>query len=225
MPSKKKQQRIYKEVPRLLLGFDTETTGLEVTTERAISYGFCAYQYGVPIWQEQVFVLPDREIAPGAAKVHGLSIERLNEMAASGEQKVLTVEGGLAYALSILQHWHEQGAEIIGANVVRFDLEMLRQSTQSKLGKSVVEAGLAIDDLRIIDVISHDRSIDTDSATRPRRGLSYLCEHYGVKQGRHDALGDAVATVEVFLEQIIRVNKGRMSFGILSDSEIASFSN
>jgi len=50
----------YLRVPELILGFDTETTGLDVGSERAISYGFCAYRYGQLEWSEQFFVVPDR---------------------------------------------------------------------------------------------------------------------------------------------------------------------
>jgi len=56
----------YQRVPELVLGFDTETTGLSVSSERAVSYGFCAYRFGVPVWSEQFFVIPDRPISPGA---------------------------------------------------------------------------------------------------------------------------------------------------------------
>jgi DNA polymerase III epsilon subunit-like protein len=75
------------------LGFDTETTGLSVTSERAISYGFCAYRFGVPIWSEQFFVVPDRPISPGAYRVHGLSIEDLEAKRAA--ETVYSVESGL----------------------------------------------------------------------------------------------------------------------------------
>ena len=48
----------YLQVPELILGFDTETTGLSVQSERAISYGFCAYRFGVPVWSEHFYVIP-----------------------------------------------------------------------------------------------------------------------------------------------------------------------
>ncbi len=67
----------YFQVPELILGFDTETTGLSVASERAISYGFCAYRFGVPVWSEQFFVIPDRPISAGAYRVHHLSLEDL----------------------------------------------------------------------------------------------------------------------------------------------------
>jgi hypothetical protein len=80
----------YQRVPELILGFDTETTGLSVSSERAISYGFSAYRFGVPVWSEQFFVIPDRPISPGAKRVHGLSVEDME--AKRGSEKVYSVE-------------------------------------------------------------------------------------------------------------------------------------
>ena len=100
----------YLRVPELMLGFDTETTGLDVASERAISYGFCAYHYGKPVWDEQFFVIPDRPIAPGALKVHGLSIEDLEAKRSS--ETVLSVKGGLLRAVDILRRYQErEGSE------------------------------------------------------------------------------------------------------------------
>src|SRR5665213_3560350 len=181
----------YQRVPELIMGFDTETTGLSVSSERAISYGFCAYRFGVPVWSEQFFVIPDRPISNGARRVHGLSIEDIE--AKRGSEKVYTVERGLIRAVQILHHFHEQGAHVVGSNVVRFDLEMLRRSCMSVL------------------------AIEPTREFRPRRGQEYLCRHYGVKPGGHDALSDARAAVEVFLEQVVYNNAGQASFNLISD--------
>ncbi|MGC1237912.1 MAG: hypothetical protein WA860_03885, partial [Acidimicrobiales bacterium] len=87
----------YFQVPELILGFDTETTGLSVTSERAISYGFCAYRFGVPVWSDHFFVVPDRPISAGAQRVHGLSIEDLEGKRTSAA--VHDVDGGLSRAI------------------------------------------------------------------------------------------------------------------------------
>jgi DNA polymerase-3 subunit epsilon len=199
----------YTRVPELILGFDTETTGLSVSSERAISYGFCAYRFGVPVWSEQFFVIPDRPISPGAKRVHGLSMEDLEAKRAT--EYVYSVEAGLARAIQILRDYHELGAFIVGSNVVHFDLEMLRRSSISKLDNYLADDYFDISLLRIIDVIDHDLAIDPSREFRPRRGQEYLCRHYGVKPGGHDALSDARAAVEVFLEQVVHNNAGQTS--------------
>ena len=203
------QKTKYKHIPEFLLGFDTETTGLDVGTERAISYGFCAYHWGTPVWSEQVFVIPDRPIAPAAAAVHGLSLDSLEEKRAT--DKVLTVEGGVAHCVNVLREWHNKGAYIVGANVWKFDLEMLRQTALSVLKESLQGPDFNIELLRVIDVIDHDWVIEPDRTLRPRRGLERLCQHYGVKPGGHDALADAEATVEVLLQQILFNANGQIS--------------
>jgi DNA polymerase III epsilon subunit-like protein len=198
----------YLRVPELVVGFDTETTGLDVVSERAISYGFCAYRYGKLEWSEQFYVVPDRPIAPAAKRVHGLSVEDIEAKRSS--ETVLSVQSGLVRAVEILRRYQQQGASIVGANVVRFDLEMLRRSYESVLGKSLNDEFFDLSLLSIIDVVEHDLAIDPSREVRPRRGLNYLCHYYGVAPGGHDALGDARATVEVFIEQVIRNNAGQM---------------
>jgi DNA polymerase III epsilon subunit-like protein len=205
----------YHRVPELILGFDTETTGLSVSSERAISYGFCAYRFGVPVWSEQFFVIPDRPISPGAQRVHGLSVEDLE--AKRGTEHVYSVETGLTRAVQILRDYYLLGAYVVGSNVVRFDLEMLRRSCVSVLGMELNDDYFDISLLRIIDVVEHDLAIEPSREFRPRRGQGYLCRHYGVTPGGHDALSDARAAVEVFLEQVVHNNAGQTSLDLFSD--------
>jgi DNA polymerase-3 subunit epsilon len=207
----------YQRVPELILGFDTETTGLSVASERAISYGFCAYRFGVPIWSEQFFVVPDKPISPGARRVHGLSIEDIE--AKRGSESVYSVEAGLTRAIQILRDYHELGAYVVGSNVVRFDLEMLRRSSISVLGNELNDEYFDISLLRIIDVIEHDLAIEPSRELRPRRGQEFLCRHYGVAQGGHDALSDARAAVEVFLEQVVHNNAGQATLDLATDPD------
>lgn len=207
----------YFQVPELVVGFDTETTGLSVMVERAISYGFCAYRFGVPLWSEQFFVVPDRAISAGARRVHGLSLEDLE--AKREHAKVLNVEAGLAHAIRILRDYHRRGAYVVGSNVGRFDLEMLRRSSISVLGSALDDQYFDMSLLRIIDVVEHDLAIEPSREHRPRRGLEYLCRHYGVTPGGHDALGDARASVEVFKEQVVFNNAGQTSFALLTDGK------
>jgi DNA polymerase-3 subunit epsilon len=202
----------YLRVPELIVGFDTETTGLDVSSERAISYGFCAYRYGQPEWSEHFYVVPDRPIAPAAQRIHGLSLEDIE--AKRGSELVFNVEGGLARAVETLRRYQHQGAYIVGANVVRFDIEMLRRSYQSVFGKTLNDESFDLSLLQVIDVIEHDLVIEPLRDRRPRRGLEQLCQFYGVEPGGHEALGDARATVEVFIEQVVRNNAGQVTLDL-----------
>jgi DNA polymerase III subunit epsilon len=205
------------KISRLLLGFDTETTGLDVNSERAISYGFIAYFDNLPIWSEHFYVIPDKQIAEPAMKVHGLSIESI--IAKKNEEVVYeSVAAGLARAVLILREFHNFGAAIVGANVVRFDLAMLSKTYESIHARNLLDEGLDVSILSIIDVIEFDRSIDKDFAARPRRGLEQLCKHYGVEPGGHHALADARATVEVLLKQTKRARPNQLEFNVTSVS-------
>ncbi len=203
--------------PELLVGFDTETTGLDVRNERAISYGFCVYRYGQPVETEEFFVVPDRPISDGARRVHGLDVERLNTMRST--HLVLDVAAGARRAIEVLTRYHQAGAYVVGANVVRFDLAMLRHTANDVLEGDDVASNLEDTNFRIIDVIEHDLAIDPSRVFRPRRSLSHLCSHYNVKPGGHDAVGDARAAVEVLLEQIVHNNAGQRELMILPPSQ------
>jgi DNA polymerase III epsilon subunit-like protein len=207
----------YLQVPELIVGFDTETTGLSVTSERAISYGFCAYRFATPIWSHQFFVIPDCPMSAGAQRVHGLSIDDLE--AKRNTERVYDVATGLRMAINLLRDFHAKGAYIVGSNLARFDLEMLRRSSISVLGTALDDADFDISLLRIIDTVEHDLAIEPSREVRSKRGLEHLCNHYGVIPGGHDALGDARAAVEVFLEQVIFNNAGQPSFLLSSDSD------
>ena len=204
----------YLQVPELIVGFDTETTGLDVMVERAISYGFCEYQYGLPVSSEHYFVVPDRPISEGARRVHGISIEDIE--AKRLEAQVYSIKKGLLHTMDILRHYQDLDALIVGSNVSRFDIEMFRWSYRSIVGRNPAQDGLNISKLRIIDVVEHDLAIEPSRSNRPRRGLDYLCRHYGVTPGGHDALNDARAAVEVFFEQVLHNNAGQMALGIVA---------
>jgi DNA polymerase III epsilon subunit-like protein len=197
------------QVPELILGFDTETTGLSVHSERAVSYGFAAYRLGYPVWSEHFFVIPDCPISPGARRIHGMSLDDLK--AKRDHAAVYSVEGGLTRAVKILRDFHERGAFVVGSNLGRFDLEMLRRTAISVLGNGLDNEYFDLSLLRIIDVVEHDLAIEPSRVDRPRRGLTHLCRHYGVMPGGHDALQDARAAVEVFFEQVVRNNDGQVS--------------
>jgi DNA polymerase-3 subunit epsilon len=211
----------YFAVPEVLLGFDTETTGLDVTCERAISYGFCAYERGRPVWSEHFYVRPDRSISPGAQRVHGVSFDELEQKYQNRE--ALSVAMGLIRAVGILRDYLARGASIVGANVSFFDLEMLRRSYSSVLAKNLLD-DLHVERLPVIDVIKHDEVIESRSVSGRRRSLTSLCQHYGVTPGGHNALGDARASVEVFLAQVAlneaqrRAASPQISFGLNFDT-------
>ena len=198
----------FTHVPQLMVGFDTETTWLDVEVEQASSYGFTLYELGVASWSTQFFVRPDRMIEEGAQRVHGMSLADLEQR---GAGELLSVSEGLERAADILREFHEKGAYIVGANVTGFDIAMMRFSMQKYFGGNAVNMKF-LQDLRVIDVVAHDVKIEPRELNPRRRGLSALCEYYGVIPGGHDALEDARAAVEVFVKQVERNLNGQAGF-------------
>jgi len=87
---------------------------------------------------------------------------------------VFNVEGGLAHAVEILRHYQREGAHIVGANVVRFDIEMLRRSYQSVFGKALKDELFDVSLLQVVDVIEHDWAIEPERGARPARSRASL---------------------------------------------------
>lgn len=214
MNGPRRKHPILRDVPQLLLGFDTETTGLAVQRDRAISYGFAAYYFGELVWREQFFVRPDVPIAPAASRVHGLTVESFDELSTRAE--VVEVATGAQRTLDYLRQFHEWGYTVVGANLWRFDLAMLWHTSCSALGEEVHRQGFSLDTLRVVDVIEHDRALD-DDPTRRRRSLTKLCDHYALTPGGHDALGDAIASVEVLKAQVNEARARQGAFAIGQD--------
>ncbi len=192
-------------LPELLVGFDTETTGLGVRSERAISYGFAVYHYTRPVATEEFFVVPDRPIGEGARRVHGLDLQALEARRAVAD--VLTVAEGARRALTLLRRYHEEGAFVVGANLTGFDLPMLRWTARDVLGG---EEDFDPRSLRTIDVIDHELVVRRGEPARYRRSLTSLCRRYNVSPGGHDAVGDARAAVEVLIAQVVVNNAGQV---------------
>ena len=243
----------YVEAPPLIVGFDTETTGLDTNEDEIISYGFAVFRDGQysPEESGQFFAYTDRPIHPRALEVHGLTPNEMRSRTSEWGGPYSPVEG-VAKAIRLLQDFPDEGARIVGA-FPKFDFDMLGamalrygnyrfdwssrinadfkipedMDTDFAVSRSHLLAAEAEDLLlntsnkvraqltlrrqwrsfrkplmwpEIIDVCAFDRIHWPDLSRR--RGLSSLCDYYGVQPGGHDSLGDARAAVQVWLEQI-----------------------
>lgn len=191
---------IHREVPEWLVGFDTETTGLNVRRDQAISYGLCLYHRGELTWSDHYFVRPERPISEGARRVHGLTREDIEALSVGS--RVLSVESGLRRVLKQLDDCRRRGAYVVGANVRAFDVAMLSHSAQRHLTREFTTILDDVDRWDFVDVVAHEREIEKVTHCTGRRSLSELCRRYDVVSGGHEALGDARAAVEVFLAQV-----------------------
>jgi DNA polymerase III subunit epsilon len=201
------------EVPALLVGFDVETTGLDPQRDEPIAYGFAEFAFGTLVELSEFYVRPDAPIHPAAERVHGTSAADLEEMFQAGTAR--TPAAGAARAAQQLLNFVRRDAVFVGANPM-FDFTMLDAVLRRHGLDGLAGVGLELSQVSIEDVIARDWQIDPGRATRPRRGLTNLAEHYEVLPGQHQAVEDARAAVEVFLAQNVclsRLAMARQSLG------------
>ena len=167
-----------------LCGFDLETTGVDVETDRIVTA--CVVQCGgnAPVQSATWLADPGIEIPEEAAKVHGITTEQAR---AEGRPAVEVVEQVTAALAQISR----DGIPIVAMNAA-FDLTML--------DREAIRYGLpqlfGICEPLVIDPRVLDKKVD-----RYRRGgrtLTDLCSTYRVKlDGAHTADADAIAACRV----------------------------
>ncbi len=156
------------------VGFDTETTGLDLEEARII-------QAAVVGDKEKVtFINPGIEIPADAVAIHGIT----NEFVANN---------GLLPKDGILEIWKQltdQNKAIVGCNL-QFDLTIFDRECR-RYGIPPINFNSRL----IYDVLVLDRGLD--KYRRGSRKLTALAEHYGVPRDKaHDALGDVKMTIGV----------------------------
>lgn len=198
---------LYRTIPDLLIGFDTESTGLDTTKDEAFSYGFAVYRAGVKTDEVEYFAVPSAPMNPRAQEVHGWSLEALQALHQSGS--AMSTVDGVNRTIALLTQFHREGAVFVGA-FPAYDVKLFRSMARRHSPAVFRSFEEILDALVFIDVCAHDRELDPES-TRSR-SLPALCEHYGVQPGRHRAVGDARAAVEVFFAQVEH-NRSESSLG------------
>jgi DNA polymerase-3 subunit epsilon len=169
-----------------LAGFDLETTGVDVETDRIVTA--CVVQCGGkhPTQSATWLANPGVEIPEGATKVHGITTEQAR---AEGQPAGQVVEQVVAALVQVVLG----GIPLVVMNA-SFDLTMLdREARRHRVMPLTDRVG---DTLRVIDPRILDKQVDT---FRPgKRTLTDLCRLYGVKlDGAHSADADALAACRV----------------------------
>ncbi|MDT0464733.1 3'-5' exonuclease [Streptomyces gibsoniae] len=171
-----------------LAAFDTETTGVDVETDRIVSAAVAVQD--APGTRPRVcrwLVNPGVPVPAEATAVHGLTEEHLqrNGRWPSPVMEEIARELGEQAAL---------GRPLVVMNAP-FDLTLLdrelRRHRASSLDRWFASQPLCVLDPRVLD--KH-----LDRYRKGRRTLTDLCAHYGVVlEGAHDAAADALAALEV----------------------------
>ena len=162
--------------------FDTETTGLDpIQGDRMVEIGCIELVNQFPTGRTfHCYFNPERDMPEGAFKVHGLSIEFLNDKPRFGEKADAIVD-------------FLGDAHLVAHNAM-FDLGFLNAELE-RAGRGLVSRE------RIVDTLLIARRKHPGGANR----LDDLCARYSIDNSRrtkHGALLDAELLAEVYIELI-----------------------
>ncbi|KMS74964.1 DNA polymerase III subunit epsilon [Streptomyces viridochromogenes] len=171
-----------------LAAFDTETTGVDVETDRIVSAAVVVQD--APGTRPRVtrwLVNPGVPVPEAATAVHGLTDEHLQRNGRWPAPVMHEIAVELAEQAA-------RGRSLVVMNAP-FDLTLLdrelRRHRASSLDRWFESTPLLVLDPRVLD--KH-----LDRYRKGRRTLTDLCAHYGVTlDGAHDAAADALASLEV----------------------------
>lgn len=169
-----------------LCGFDLETTGVDVETDRIVTA--CGVQCGGSHdTQSATWVAdPGIEIPEGAAKIHGYTTERARAEGRPAAEVVEQLVAALAECVLA-------GQPVVAMNA-SFDLTILDREARRHGVQPLVDIVGA--DLRVVDPRVLDKKVDP--YRRGGRKLEDLCKHYEVAlDGAHSADADAIAACRV----------------------------
>lgn len=169
------------------LGFDVETTGVDVFTDRIVTASLVNVQNaGRPV-VERWLIDPGIDIPAEATAVHGITTEHAREHGRPPAEALFELTGALALAM-------HRGIPMVAFNAA-FDLSMLEaENRRHQLPTLAERLGGVI--RNVIDPFVIDREVD--KYRRGKRTLAAACEHYGVTlAGAHDSSADALAAVRV----------------------------
>ncbi len=170
--------------------YDTETTGLDVETDRIVQIAAIRIgRSGKHLAVMEQLVFPTIPIGEGAAKTHGITLERIQN------------EGGMS-AIDALKRFSDfvRGTVLVGHNNVRFD--------RAVLDRQMEESGL--------DPLSVRGEYDTLDLSRrllpelKNHKLESVCAELGiVNEHAHDALSDVSATASVLVRLCERLETSK----------------
>lgn len=174
-----------------LLGFDTETTGTDTSTDRIVSAALVLSTgpgregEAVATW----LIDPGVPIPEGAARVHGITTEHARTYGMPPVPALEEIATRLAECLA-------QGTPIVAFNG-SFDLQII-EAELARHGRPTIEQRLGHAIAPVVDPLVLDRGLDR--YRKGKRTLSALMEVYGVSEpegAMHTADVDVSMTLDV----------------------------
>lgn len=169
-----------------LLGFDTETTGIDVWNDRIVTTALVTVTPGTRPTLQTELINPGVPIPEGAAAVHGITSEHATRHGRPPEQVLFEVTGRIALAMT-------NGIPIVGFNLA-YDFTILEAENHRH---SLPTLGQRLNRSRYGPVVDAHVIDKHYSRRKGSRKLSDTAAHYGVRisaDGAHDAGADALAS-------------------------------
>ncbi len=162
---------------------DTETTGLDINTAKIINLAAVKIKNFKIVDYYNVFINPGKNIDPESVKWHGITDDMVK---------------GKPFVVEVLPEFLKfiRKSVIVGHHI-KFDMDMI--------SKELMETfGCALKQKYLDTMFIYTRGI---AKKNDHVGLDFLLDLYKVKcNGRHTALGDAMATAEVFNKMVMQIS-------------------
>ena len=170
-----------------VLGFDTETTGVDPRTDRIVTAALVLRDGGT-LRQRTWLIDPGVEIPDVASQIHGITTDRARAEGAAPrealEEIAAELAGALAAGVPVVAYNAAYDLTLLDEELARWELPTLRE----RLGRAPGP---------VLDPLVLDRGLDR--TREGRRALADLCGHYGVEtlDPLHTAEVDVLATLRV----------------------------
>ncbi|MET9092263.1 3'-5' exonuclease [Streptomyces cyaneofuscatus] len=171
-----------------LVGFDLETTGTDVETDRIVTAALVRLEPDGTVAEQRTWLLDPGVVIPEqASAIHGIGTDHARKHGARAASAVAEIAHAVAEVL-------RSGVPLVVMNA-RYDLSLLDREC-GRYGLDSVEQRIGGVPSPVIDPLVIDKHVD--KYRKGKRALQALCEHYGVTlSDAHDATADAVAAVRV----------------------------
>lgn len=171
-----------------LVGFDLETTGTDVETDRIVTAALVRLEPDGTVTEQRTWLLdPGVAIPEQASAIHGIGTDHARKHGARAASAVEEIAHAVAGVL-------RSGVALVVMNA-RYDLSLLDREC-GRYGLDSVDERIGGVPSPVIDPLVIDKHVD--KYRKGKRALQALCEHYGVTlSDAHDATADAVAAVRV----------------------------
>ncbi|MFB8102960.1 3'-5' exonuclease [Streptomyces sp. DSS69] len=171
-----------------LVGFDLETTGTDVETDRIVTAALVRLEPDGTVAEQRSWLLdPGVAIPEQASAIHGIGTDHARKHGARAASAVEEIAHAVAEVL-------RSGVPLVVMNA-RYDLSLLDREC-ARHGVESVDERIGGVPSPVIDPLVIDKHVDR--YRKGKRALQALCEHYGVTlSDAHDATADAVAAVRV----------------------------